>query len=536
MLSVVRAAKLDISDEKIEAMVKEADADSSGECDFDEFVRLLGKQMSTGGGGGALASVVGTVFAKLNPFSWFGGGSSSSSDTAPSMAASTAAAAPSASTATPEASSTQVGTAENISSFRPRARSSSNATPVAARPPVCSAAAPFTPPSSSVLMMAASPSAPSRDGSPSGSRSSGRRASIMLAGTPVYVSPEQEESMKKGYDPRRKKPTYKTSLKIPAPPPIPESPRRRSPNPYAHGSLTVPSPPRSPQPSGRTSPTCAARSARAYALSSRSPPRSPALTSSRFGSASARSALPTPASRASSHASTEASRSKLTPKVAHPDGVRSADVVLPEERPSPGKTPGKKSEAQRGSPSAERLAELRTKLRPVFTRFDVDGSGTISTSEMGTIVTAAKIEMSDAQLQAIMKEADPDGSGEIDFDEFVLVLRKQIDAGGGGGFFSVFSKASDVFGFLNPFSWFAAAPEATPPPPPKPDPRSPIRSYGGGTWRYHTWSPTRLTLSNSARVKLAPVSASPTLRPGLPPRPQAQSPSPTKEAIASARF
>ena len=61
--------------------------------------------------------------------------------------------------------------------------------------------------------------------------------------------------------------------------------------------------------------------------------------------------------------------------------------------------------------------ELRAKLRPVFDTFDTDKSGSISTTEMGHVLKAVKMELSKHELARLMKEADPDGSGEIDFDE-----------------------------------------------------------------------------------------------------------------------
>ena len=90
------------------------------------------------------------------------------------------------------------------------------------------------------------------------------------------------------------------------------------------------------------------------------------------------------------------------------------------------------------------------------------------------------------ELRQLMKEADPDGSGEVDFEEFVAVLKKQIGEGG-GGLLSAFSGVSSLLGLLNPLSWFAPPP---PPPPPAPPPRpSPVEVYGGGTWVFGHWIP-----------------------------------------------
>ena len=108
--------------------------------------------------------------------------------------------------------------------------------------------------------------------------------------------------------------------------------------------------------------------------------------------------------------------------------------------------------------------ELRTKLRPIFDKFDVDASGCISTDEMTNILKQLKIKMSPEQIGAMMKEADPDGSGSVDFEEFVTVLKRQMEAG--GQLAAVVEEASSLFGFLNPFNWF----KAKDPEPPKKEP------------------------------------------------------------------
>ena len=113
--------------------------------------------------------------------------------------------------------------------------------------------------------------------------------------------------------------------------------------------------------------------------------------------------------------------------------------------------------------------ELRAKLRPMFDKFDVDGSGSISTVEMTGIVMQLKLKMSPEQISTMMKEADPDGSGAIDFEEFVTALKKQMEAG--GQFATVVEEASSLLGFLNPFNWFKAKdPEPPKKEPPKKEP------------------------------------------------------------------
>lgn len=102
-------------------------------------------------------------------------------------------------------------------------------------------------------------------------------------------------------------------------------------------------------------------------------------------------------------------------------------------------------------------AELRKKLRVAFDRFDEDGSGAVSVTEMGKLVKALKMEVSQAQLHKLMTEADPNGSGDIDFDEFAAALQSQMK-NGTGGLRDVFTAAGGAFGWLNPLSWFGNSP------------------------------------------------------------------------------
>ena len=67
---------------------------------------------------------------------------------------------------------------------------------------------------------------------------------------------------------------------------------------------------------------------------------------------------------------------------------------------------------------AIRLSDKELKaLRPLFDQFDSDGSGSVDVSELTKIVTLMKLEMSPAEVKALVAEADEDGSGEISFDE-----------------------------------------------------------------------------------------------------------------------
>lgn len=100
-------------------------------------------------------------------------------------------------------------------------------------------------------------------------------------------------------------------------------------------------------------------------------------------------------------------------------------------------------------------AELRSSLRQVFDKFDADKSGFISTDEMRAVCEAMDVQLTPEQLSAMMVSADPDGSGEIDFEEFVVALKQQMESG--GQLAEVVTSAGGFFGF-NPWSWFAREP------------------------------------------------------------------------------
>jgi hypothetical protein len=85
---------------------------------------------------------------------------------------------------------------------------------------------------------------------------------------------------------------------------------------------------------------------------------------------------------------------------------------------------------------AENYAEsqMRRALQTVFKNIDKDASGSVSIGELASTSDELKLELSSAELQQLMSEADTDKSGEIDFDEFVGVIERQVRSGKGGGF------------------------------------------------------------------------------------------------------
>ena len=61
--------------------------------------------------------------------------------------------------------------------------------------------------------------------------------------------------------------------------------------------------------------------------------------------------------------------------------------------------------------------------------FDKDGSGVVSVSKLGEIMSAFGQIMSAEELDAMVKEVDADGSGKIGFDEFCTCMQKAKEGG-----------------------------------------------------------------------------------------------------------
>jgi hypothetical protein len=138
--------------------------------------------------------------------------------------------------------------------------------------------------------------------------------------------------------------------------------------------------------------------------------------------------------------STEAVAAMPAPASVAPDEVVAPEVIAPEViAPAPAAAPH--------APAISVLASYKE----AFSVFDKDGSGTVSTSELGEIMSALGQNLSAEELDAIIKEVDADGSGEIDFDEFCACMQKAKEGGGTPPKLAVVVEENGLLSGLNNF-------------------------------------------------------------------------------------
>ena len=66
----------------------------------------------------------------------------------------------------------------------------------------------------------------------------------------------------------------------------------------------------------------------------------------------------------------------------------------------------------------EQIAEFKE----AFSLFDKNGSGTITTKELGTVMRSLGQNPTEAELQDMINEVDTSGKGTIDFPDFLSML------------------------------------------------------------------------------------------------------------------
>jgi len=94
-------------------------------------------------------------------------------------------------------------------------------------------------------------------------------------------------------------------------------------------------------------------------------------------------------------------------------------------------------------------AELQAEYKQTFDMFDTDQSGRISTAELGQVMEQLGQHPTETDLQAMVSEVDTDGDGEINFEEFLLMMaKKENDNDEIRAAFEIFDKNHD--GFISP--------------------------------------------------------------------------------------
>ena len=70
--------------------------------------------------------------------------------------------------------------------------------------------------------------------------------------------------------------------------------------------------------------------------------------------------------------------------------------------------------------------EQQIEYREAFALFDKNGDGTITVTELGTVMRSLGSNPTETELQDMINEVDADGNGTLDFDEFCQLMARQM--------------------------------------------------------------------------------------------------------------
>ncbi len=83
--------------------------------------------------------------------------------------------------------------------------------------------------------------------------------------------------------------------------------------------------------------------------------------------------------------------------------------------------------AENGGDDLPELTPAQVKqFRDAYDVFDKDGDGGITTEELGYVMRALGQNPSDDEVENMFSDVDADGSGEIEFDEFLKIMQRRV--------------------------------------------------------------------------------------------------------------
>eukprot|EP01015_Nassula_variabilis_P000838 TRINITY_DN10464_c0_g1_i3.p3 TRINITY_DN10464_c0_g1~~TRINITY_DN10464_c0_g1_i3.p3 ORF type:complete len:165 (-),score=55.12 TRINITY_DN10464_c0_g1_i3:85-579(-) len=65
-------------------------------------------------------------------------------------------------------------------------------------------------------------------------------------------------------------------------------------------------------------------------------------------------------------------------------------------------------------------------IKEAFSFFDKDGDGIVSTNNMGLLVRSLNQNPTNDEIENMIKDADPENTGKMDFPEFLRIMEKNM--------------------------------------------------------------------------------------------------------------
>ncbi|XP_033735157.1 calmodulin-like isoform X2 [Pecten maximus] len=76
----------------------------------------------------------------------------------------------------------------------------------------------------------------------------------------------------------------------------------------------------------------------------------------------------------------------------------------------------------------EKLTDSQLReVKEAFSLFDMDGDGRVTTKDLGSLVRSLGINPSEVEVKQMAREADIDGTGKIEYREFVAMFARHIN-------------------------------------------------------------------------------------------------------------